>query len=138
MTSRWQQLGIDIDHMVRTVLEEVPLHPDVPSQAGRPYLTVYQIAIRLDARFPEVRRALGSDVEVGGRDIGVHHSLASRLGQYLVASVKSPDNHDIEGAVISPAHVAAFEFTGSDRNRIRSSLPEAGLPHWIFRLRRGL
>ena len=70
----------DVENKVIAVLTDVHLVNDY-HHFGRPYMTAYQLAIHLHARYPEVAQALG--VKVGGAGTGERTSLAQYLSREL-------------------------------------------------------
>src|SRR5690242_5868994 len=103
MASMWEQL--EVEDKVRQVLDAVPLNSSTPHNLGGPFMTSYQIAIKLDEEFPEVAQALG--VEIGGRGVGSRTSLANYLGKRLSDLVRANADRDIEGAFLTNQNVTA-------------------------------
>lgn len=67
MTSEWDRQGVD--GLVRDILRDVR-QVDESHHFGRPFMTAYQLAIKLRQRHREAADALHP--AVGGRGIGVH------------------------------------------------------------------
>jgi hypothetical protein len=131
MASIWEQL--EVEDKVRQVLGAVPLNSPTPHNLGRPFMTSYQIAIKLDEEFPEVAQALG--VEIGGRGVGSRMSLASYLGKQLSDLVRANADHDIEGAFITNQSVTALYYIDAQGRRIESSATGTPYDLALFRLR---
>jgi hypothetical protein len=108
--TNWEKYGLE--EKIRKILAEVS--PSFPGHhLGRPFLTAYQIAIKLDEAHPHIARELG--YEVGGKGTGRHVSLAQYVGGQLSQRI-APDHHDriadIEGAFLSRHSVKEMVFTG--------------------------
>src|SRR5690242_8230948 len=88
----------DVEDKVIKILSDVHLVNDY-HHFGRPYMTAYQLAIRLHARYPEVAQALG--VKVGGVGTGERTSLAQYLSRELSRRIKSDPYHRVQGAFLS-------------------------------------
>lgn len=131
MVSKWEQL--EIEEKVLHVLGAVPLNSSASHNLGRPYMTSYQIAIRLDDEYPEVARAL--KVEIGGRGVGSRTSLANYLAKRLSDLVRSDGDHDIEGAFLSNQGVTALYYIDRKGRSIESSMTGTPYDLAIFRLR---
>lgn len=112
------------------------VHPGGPDghHFGRPYLTAYQLAIKVHAARPEIAAALG--VLVGGAGTGAQTSLAQYLARELSRRIKAdPAGHPIEGAFVSNDHVTAIEYRSHAGNTITSSLTGSGYDLSLFRAR---
>ncbi len=103
---------------------------------GRPYLTAYQLAIKVDAAHPNIRAALG--VEVGGSGTGARTSLAQYLARELSRRIKqageSQTPYLVEGAFISNEHSRALTYVKADGSAMTSSLTGTGFDLSLFRL----
>lgn len=131
MTSFWER--VEVEDKVRTILAAVP-RAGSPDAYGRPFISAYQLAIEMDVRYPEVRREL--NVPIGGAGSGQPNSLAQYLAQQLASQIRgSSGDYPIEGAGLSPLHLADIEFRLPDGTVIRSSNTEAGWDLSMFRLR---
>ncbi|WP_410607208.1 hypothetical protein [Amycolatopsis sp. lyj-109] len=99
--------------------------PEPPGHhLGRPYATVYQLAIALHTRYPEVAYEPG--FEIGGADTGRHNSLAQYLGQQLSTRIaRDGDASAIEGAFLSSDHMTNLEFVDAHGGHHASSLRSA-------------
>lgn len=132
MTSIWQRLGVE--SAVIDVLESVQPSSS-PRLDGHPFLSAYQLAILLDARYPEVRQELGG-IPVGGSGSGSHTSLAQYLAQQLVAEIHNRGaDCRIEGATLSRVRLGELWFKVPGQDDIRNSNTEAGMDLSLFRLR---
>ncbi|MFJ4103914.1 hypothetical protein [Amycolatopsis japonica] len=131
MTSLWQRL--EVEDKVREVLREGAAASRHVHHLGRPYVTVYQLAIRLHSKYPDVATELG--FEVGGVGIGRHNSLAQYLARELSVRIREGgDDFPVEGAFLSNDRIAALTFVGTDGGHITSSLTDSGDPLSLFRL----
>jgi hypothetical protein len=131
VTSAWERLGIE--DKVLTILRAVP-RAGSPDAYGRPFISAYQLAIELEARYPEVRRELGKPI--GGAGTGQRDSMAQYLAGQLAREIKDGGaEYPIEGAGLSPRHLADITFKMSDGEIIRSSNTEAGWDLSMFRSR---
>jgi hypothetical protein len=131
MTSIWQRLGVE--SAVIEVLESVQPSAS-PRLGGHPFLSAYQLAILLDARYPEVRRELGG-IPVGGAESGSATSLAQYLAQRLVAEINRVADYPVEGATLSRVRLGEMWFKVPGHHDIRDSNAEAGMDLSLFRLR---
>jgi hypothetical protein len=99
--------------------------------SGRPYLTAYQLAIKVDRAHPDLKKHFGG--VVGGAGIGRHNSLAEYLAGRLTQL--AGEDFPIERAALSNAHTIEMVFRDADGGRVASSLIESGDPLSMFRLR---
>jgi hypothetical protein len=103
---------------------------------GRPYLTAYQLAIKVDAMHPNI--AIGLGLEVGGRGVGERSSLAQYLARELSARIKRAGDagvtFPVEGAFVSNEHLTALSYTKADGTQLISSLTGTGFDLSLFRL----
>lgn len=78
-------------------------HPNNPQghHFGRPYLTAYQLAIKVDAAQPTIRAALGT--EVGESGIGAPSSLAQYLARELSGRIKRASEANTPYPVQAPS-----------------------------------
>ncbi|WP_433260549.1 hypothetical protein ACQPZF_24420 [Actinosynnema sp. CS-041913] len=130
--SVWSRHGVL--EKVRDALAAVTIVNPNGHHLGRPFMTAYQLAIKLDEAHPEVARALG--VEIGGSGIGSHNSLAQYLAHELSRGIKEAGgSYPIEGAFLSNDHVTALNYVTSDGREISSSATGSGLDVTLFRLR---
>lgn len=101
---------------------------------GRPYMTAYQLAIKLDHAHPEVRQALG--LEVGGAGTGSHNSLAQYLAGQLSQRInRQGTDFPVEGAFLSNDHVTSLTYVGPEGEQRTSSLTGTNFNLSLFRLR---
>lgn len=99
---------------------------------GPPFVTAYQLAIALDRRYPQIRRALG--VELGGEGIGERHSLTQYLGRELSGRIRGNADYPVEGRMLSNADVIAIDYR-HDGEIVRSSLTGSSFDLSMYRLR---
>jgi hypothetical protein len=100
---------------------------------GRPYVSAYQLAIALDARYPEVAQALG--VRIGGAGTGERDSLSQYLARELSRRIKSNPGYRVQGAFISNEAVHELSYDTALGERLTSSLTGTGFDLSLFRLR---
>lgn len=133
--SVWESQHV-LDAVVEA-LESVHLvHPD-GHHLGRPYVTSYQIAIKVDHSYPNIRQAL-TDHELGGTGTGVHHSFAQYLGRELSGRIRraqdAGEHFQIEGAFLSNEHVTSLRFKDAAAHEFTSSLTGSNYDLGLFRL----
>ncbi|MFD1146994.1 hypothetical protein [Saccharothrix hoggarensis] len=130
--SVWSEL--DVLDKVCDALRGVTIANPSGHHLGRPYMTAYQLAIKLDRDHPEVARTLG--VAVGGSGVGRHTSLAQYLARELSQRIgREGEVYPVEGAFLSNDHVTALTYATPDGTTITSSRPGTGLDLSMFRLR---
>jgi len=124
---------LDIETKVLTILRAVR-SAGSPDAYGQPFISAYQLAIELEIRYPEVRRELGKPI--GGVGAGQHDSMAQYLAGQLAREIKDGGaSYPIEGAGLSPRHLADITFRLPDGEVIRSSNTEARWDLSMFRVR---
>jgi hypothetical protein len=99
---------------------------------GRPYMTAYQLAIKIERDHPEVRQAL--KVDLGGIGTGRHVSFAQYLGRELSRRHDDAD-FPVEMAYLSNDHATNMKFKTADDDEVISSLTGTGFFTSLFRLR---
>jgi hypothetical protein len=130
--SAWEQLGVEA--AVVTALQAVHLNNPDGHHFGRPYVTAYQLAIKVHAANPQIAEALG--VAVGGAGVGSSTSLAQYLARELSRRIKAdPDGYPVEGAFVSNEHVTSVQYRDTDGNAVTSSLTGTGYDLSLFRAR---
>ncbi|MDX8145956.1 hypothetical protein SK854_27865 [Lentzea sp. BCCO 10_0061] len=99
-------------------------------QDGRPYMTAYQLAIKLERAHPGLAENLG--MPLGGAGIGSRNSLAQYLGSELARrSKRLGESFPVEHAYFSRYELREISFgTG-----VVSSVTDSGYDHSIFRWR---
>jgi hypothetical protein len=103
----WDKLKMD-DKLIK-VLQEIPPGPDA-GEFGRAYVTIHQLAVELDQRFPEVRTQL--DVPLGGGATR-HAGLVELLGKELVDKIRRyGDVYPIEAAQLSSVRFRELRLRG--------------------------
>jgi hypothetical protein len=128
--SVWADL--DVENKVLAILSDVHLVNDY-HHFGRPYMTAYQLAIKLDARYPEVKAAL--NVTVGGAGTGERRSLAQYLARELSGRIRREPDHPVEGAFVSNEAVRELVYEGAGGQRVTSSLTGSGFDLSLYRIR---
>ncbi|MBY8852740.1 hypothetical protein [Saccharothrix longispora] len=130
--SIWSQYGVL--EKVCDALGDVTIANPGGHHFGRPFMTAYQLAIKLDRDHPDVARALG--LEVGGNGTGSRNSLAQYLARELSRRInRHGEDFPVEGAFLSNDHVTALAFSTSDGKALSSSLTNTGFDVSLFRLR---
>ena len=126
--SKWKDLSIHskVEDILEPISGENPNH-----HLGGPFLTAYQLAIEYAQRFPEDLRRL--DLPVGGKDSGVHYSLAQYLARQLSGKIKSREITSIEGCLMSNRHVIDLVFNDNGTH-VHSSLSGKHASLSMFRL----
>ena len=122
----------DVEAKVIDVLEHVHLVNDY-HHFGRPYISAYQLAIALDARYPEVAQALG--VRIGGAGTGERDSLSQYLARELSRRIKGDPSYPVQGAFISNEAVHELSYDTARGERVTSSLTGTRFDLSLFRLR---
>jgi len=98
---------------------------------GVPFFTAYQIAIDYAQQYPGDLERM--EYEIGGKDTGVHFSLAQYLAQQLSTKIKSGEISTIEGRFISNRYVSNFIFDSKDIH-VESSITGKHASISMFRL----
>lgn len=125
--TKWDKYGIE--ERVLSILRDVPDSGE-GHHLGRPFLTVYQIAIEFARRHPEIVEKLG--YPVGGIGSGVRYSLATYLAKQLSDRIRD-GRIPVEGGFVSNWHLNDISFTHEDK-LIHSSLTASGFTLSMFRL----
>jgi len=126
-------IELDIESKVLEALEDVAIVNEAGHHFGRPFMTAYQLALKLDRAHPEVKEQLGR--EIGGTGSG--HSLAQYLAHQLSQRIKRQgDAYPVEGAFLSNDAVAALVYLGPGDRELKSSLTGSGLDVSMYRRRR--
>lgn len=129
-TSVWEAL--DVEQKVLDVLSSVPLN-NKAHPFGRPYMTAYQLAIKLDEKYPKVRQQLG--YPLGGSGGGSRNSLAQYLAKQLSDRIRdNGSSYPVEGAFLSDINVTSINYEAHDGSRVESSLTGTGFDLSMFRL----
>jgi len=126
--SEWEELVIL--SKVETILERSSRESQ-EHHFGGPFFTAYQIAIDYAEQYPEDLERM--EYEVGGKDTGVHFSLAQYLAQQLSTRTKSGEISTIEGRFISNRYVSNFIFD-SKSIHVESSVTGKHASISMFRL----
>jgi hypothetical protein len=124
--TKWDEF--EVLDKVREALAEV----EAPANgSGRPYLTAYQLAIRVDRAHPDLKDHFGGTV--GGAGIGQHNSMV----QYLAGQLTQLAGGDvrIERVALSNDGVASMTFKATGGGEIANSLLGTEYPTSLFRLR---
>ncbi|TDO30977.1 hypothetical protein EV643_1341 [Kribbella sp. VKM Ac-2527] len=121
----------NLDDKVVEALATVPVGSETEHHFGRPWITTYQLAIKIDAQHPEIATALG--VDVGGLGTGRQVSLAQYLAKQLSARIKQGGEHyPIEGAFLSGTSLTELSFVSQDGHEIKSSMTNSGFDLSLF------
>jgi len=96
----------------------------------RPFLSAYQLAIDFALRFPDDFNQL--NLQIGGKGIGEHNSLAQYIANRLSQKIKEKKLPNVEGGFFSNKHLRElnFSYLGKD---IESSLTHTPYDLSIFR-----
>jgi len=126
--SEWEELSIlsKVEGILEQASRESQEH-----HFGSPFITTYQIAIDYAQQFPDDLERM--EYEVGGKDTGVHYSLAQYLARQLSGKIKSEEITSIEGCFISNRYVSKFAFDSGDIH-IESSITGKHASISMFRL----
>jgi len=116
---------------VRRALEEVTYAEPGREHLGRPFITAYQLAIKVR----RIDQLVAPELEVGGEGIGRHQSLAQFLARELSQRIKRDESYFVEGAQLSSAAMTAMTFRHPEGRVISNSLISAGYDTSMFRLR---
>jgi hypothetical protein len=132
MTSEWERQGVD--RLVENILSDVR-QVDESHHFGRPFMTAYQLAIKLQQRHPEVADALNR--EVGGRGTGSHTSLAQYLARELSRRIKKAreegEVYPVEGAFLSNDGITMLTYANPGGEPVESSLTGSPKDLSLFR-----
>jgi hypothetical protein len=132
--SKWDDHSV-LDHVL-TALGDVPIVNLDGHHFGRPWMTAYQLAIKVDALAPQIAQQL--EVTVGGQGIGQHTSLAQYLARQLSGYIKQHGhNYPVEGAFLSNDLIDAVVLKTPTGQKITSSVTHSGYDLSLYRLRRG-
>lgn len=104
----WEKFEMD-DKVVK-VLKEIP--PGAHTEHfGPAYVTIHQLAVEFDQRFPAVRDEL--DVPLGGRGANRHTSLVDYLTTELVNKIKLyGDVYPVEAVQLSAVRFGELRLKG--------------------------
>lgn len=127
--SEWEDLNIL--NKVEAILEQASRDSQV-HHFGGPFLTAYQIAISYAELYPEDLERM--EYDIGGKDTGVHYSLAQYLAQQLSTKIKSDEIKTVEGRFISNRYVSNFIFDHGDIH-VESSVTGKHASISMFRLK---
>lgn len=121
-------------HRIVSVLEAVHMNSPGGHHFGRPFVSSYQIAIRLLETEPTLAESL--DLSVGGRGTGRHVSLAQYVAQNLSRQIKDNAAHPVEGVFMSNELVCQVVYRRpGGEDDVVSSLAGTGFDMALFRLR---
>ena len=99
---------------------------------GRPWITAYQLAIKVHTADPTLAASLG--VTVGGQGTGKHTSLSQYLARELSRNIKKHgDAYPVRGAFLSNQLVRSIELEGPE-GPVTSSLTGTPYDLSLFRL----
>jgi hypothetical protein len=128
----WNELGVEAK--ICEALGDVTIVNEAGHHFGRPYMTAYQLALKLHRAHPEVAEALG--VPVGGSGNGSRNSLSQYLARELSRRInRAGGDYPIEGAFLSNDDVRSLTYDGPDGETLSSSLTGTGYDVSLFRLR---
>jgi hypothetical protein len=137
MASIWE--SENVLSAVTEALGDVHVNNPQGHHFGKPFMTAYQLAIKIDHRHPHIRQALGPDVKLGGEGTGTHHSFAQYLARELSRNIKRHQElgewFPVQGRFLSNEHVTELRYRDLDGVERRSSLTGTGYDLAMFRLR---
>lgn len=139
MASTWETEGV-LDAILEA-LNSVHLNNPQGHHFGRPFVTAYQLAIKVDADHPNIRQALGPDLALGGEGTGAHHSFAQYLARELSRNIKRhmemqpPQWYPVQGRFLSNERVTELRYRDMAGAERKSSLTGTGFDLALFRLR---
>ncbi|MDX3664201.1 hypothetical protein PV646_43530 [Streptomyces sp. ID05-26A] len=128
--SIWEKLLVE--KKVREALGAVTIVNESGHHFGRPYMTAYQLAIKVDRAHPEVARELKAEVGGTGKGYSLAQYLAHQLSQRIK---KGGGDYEVEGAFLSNDDVHRLTYTGPGGEPFDSSLTGTGFDISMFRLR---
>ncbi|GHH47592.1 hypothetical protein [Lentzea cavernae] len=101
-------------------------------QDGRPYMTAYQLAIKVERAHPGFAARLGK--VLGGAGVGVRNSLAEYLGAQLAGRIdREGAAFPVERAYLSDDEIREIRFAGPDGNDLVSSVTGSGYNLSLYR-----
>lgn len=115
MDTLWQQY--DMEQKIRKVLSDPQF--DTEHHFKRPFLTPYQIAIALDALYPDLCEDMGK--EFGGKDTGKPTSFVQYIAKELSTRLKHQKLSGIEGAFLSNLYLEHLSYQRTDGTAVESS-----------------
>jgi hypothetical protein len=125
----------DVEATIQEALEEVGYAESGREHLGRPFITAYQLAIKVHRLDPQLAVTLG--VDIGGEGVGQYTSLAQYLARQLSRRIRElGTSYDIEGAQLSGVGLVAMDFRHPGGGVIASSNVGAGFDLTMFRVRR--
>ena len=98
---------------------------------GRPFMTAYQIAIKVRRLHPSFKPQL----PLGGAGTGPGDTLARVVAHDLSVAIANGNANDIEGAFLSNAYELKLVYQDEAGNNICSSLTDSDRGVSIFRLK---
>lgn len=105
--SVWEQQSVEA--AVLAALSSVHINNPGGHHFGAPYMTAYQLAIKVDAAAPQIAQMLG--YTVGGAGTGSSNSLVQYLALELSRRIKAdPEHYPVEGAFAMNEHVTASQY----------------------------
>lgn len=124
----------EVEETIRQALDEVTYAEPNREHLGRPFVTAYQLAIKVHRIDDRLAGELG--VEIGGEGVGKYNSLAQYLAQQLSRRIREDGaGYFVEGAQLSSVHAKSMTFRHSDGGEIINSNVSAGFDTSMFRLR---
>jgi hypothetical protein len=124
--SYWSNL--DIEDKITTILKNVK-YPIANHPFGKPFMTVYQIAIEFKKYYPSEYFIIGKDI--GGKGLGQKTSLAQYLANQLAIHQNQLVN--IECGFLADDRLNELTFEEHGGNKIESSLRGSGYGVSIYR-----
>jgi len=128
----WEKF--EMDDKVIKVLKEIP-HGSDADHFGPAYVTIHQLAVEFDQRYPAVRDEL--DVPLGGRGANRHTSLVEYLTIELVKKIKLyGDVYPVEAVQLSSVRFGEIRLKGpGGRELVSASKGKGGKDLALVRIR---
>ena len=103
--SSWKRIGFE--EKILRILDIQPYEGD--HHFGRPFLTLYQIAILFKNMFPEEFARFNEPL--GGKGTGLHHSLSQYIARSLSGRIKKGLIKNIEGRFLYMSHIKTIQYS---------------------------
>jgi hypothetical protein len=128
----WEKFEMD-DKVVK-VLKEIPPGSHT-EHFGPAYVTIHQLAVEFDQRYPAVRNEL--DAPLGGRGANRHTSLVEYLTTELVNKIKLyGDVYPVEAVQLSSVRLGDLHLKGpGGRDLVSTGKSKSGKDLALVRLR---
>jgi hypothetical protein len=126
--------AFDVEAKVLEALETVPAVNPTGHHYGRPWITTYQLAIKVNELHDDLATSL--NLKVGGAGAGEQTSLPQYLAKQLSTQIKLlGDQHPVESAFLSGVALTELRFKRHDGEPLTSSVTGSGYDLSLFRRR---